>query len=52
MAERHAPSNAQAYARAMQLAFGFSNARTYVRNLQRTTHLYLETYVSNAHRGA
>ena len=48
----NALSNAQAHAQALQRVLGFSNARTYARDLQRTTHLDLETYVSNARRGA
>lgn len=40
MSESHAPSIAQAYARALRRASGFSNARTYVR-----TYRELLTYV-------
>jgi hypothetical protein len=36
----------------MQQAHGFSNARTYARDLQRTNYVFLETYVSNARGGA
>jgi hypothetical protein len=52
MSDLHAPSNAQAYAQALLTTLRLRNARTYARDLQRTTYLYLETYVSNAPGGA
>jgi hypothetical protein len=47
-----AQAHAQAHAQAVLTTLRSSNARTYARDLQRTTYLGLETYVSNARRGA
>jgi hypothetical protein len=52
MCDVDAPSNAQAYAQALLTTFGFSNARTYARNLETTNYVFFETYVSDARGGA